>query len=106
MDITGLFGLLGMSSIGMTMFILGLLSKRLGAITHTPPFYKGLYVSATLVAVSVLIRLTNLLHSTDSTTLHDDPVWVLLYIGLPVVAVTLAVIVAWRYWSWLLAERA
>ena len=27
------------------------------------------------------------------------------YLGLPAIAVTMGVISAWRYWSWLLAER-
>jgi hypothetical protein len=37
--------------------------------------------------------------------LSNETGWVLLYNGLPALAVTLGLFVAWRYWSWLLAER-
>src|SRR5512135_3569141 len=105
MDGTGPFDLFGMASITVAILVLALLSKRLGAVTHTPRYYLGLYGSAALMAVSVLARLLNWLKRTDAANINSDPVWILLYIGLPAVAVTLGVIVAWRYWSWLLAER-
>jgi hypothetical protein len=99
---SGIFSLLGMISVIIAMIVLGLLSKRIGAVTHSPRYYIGLYVAAALMGISVLGRLVNWLQRVDP---NGDPGWILLYIGLPTVAVTIALISAWRYWSWLLAER-
>jgi chromate transport protein ChrA len=104
-DSTGLLDLFGMASIALAMIVLALLSKRLGAVTHTPRFYRGFYISAALMMAAVSARLLNWLQNTDPALINSDPVSILLYVGLPVLAITLAVIVAWRYWSWLLAER-
>lgn len=85
------------------MIILGLLSKRLGQVTRAPRYYIGLYIGAALMGISAFARLMNVNVPADS--LRADPLWVLLYIGFPALGVTLSVIVVWRYWSWLLAER-
>jgi hypothetical protein len=41
----------------------------------------------------------------DADTLINSIEWVLIYNGLPALAVTIGVYLGWRYWSWLLAER-
>jgi hypothetical protein len=102
---TGIFSVLGIVSIVLAMVILGHLSKRLGAVTHTPRYYIGFYGAAALMGISAVVRLLDWLRGVDLSSLNSDPGWILLYIGLPALAVTLAVITAWRYWSWLLAER-
>lgn len=96
---------LGMGSVAALMLILALLSKRLGSVTRTPRYYIGLYASSVLVIISVLMRLWNMIQGVSAADLSRDPTWVVIYIGLPALAFTIAVIVAWRYWSWLLAER-
>ena len=56
--------------------------------------------------ISLLARLLNIGHGdTFADSLGESPVSVILYVGLPSVAITIGLIVAWRYWSWLLAER-
>jgi hypothetical protein len=102
---TEIFSVFGIVSIVLAMVVLGRLSKRLGAVTHTPRYYIGFYTAAALMSISVLVRLFDWLRKADLSSLNSDPGWILLYIGLPALAVTLAVITAWRYWSWLLAER-
>lgn len=87
---------------GMALVVIGLLSRRLGEATRAAPYHIGFYVAAGLVLVSVLARLFNLLFVPATV---DDPLWIALYSGLPALAVTIGVFVAWRYWSWLLAER-
>jgi hypothetical protein len=88
------------------LVILGLLSRRLGRVIRTPPYYLGFFVGAGLIAVTVLARILNIGRGAgEAATLRDNPLWVILYIGLPAIALTLSVVVAWRYWSWLLAER-
>ncbi|MBC7812502.1 MAG: hypothetical protein H7175_15215 [Burkholderiales bacterium] len=94
----------------VTLVVMGLLSKRLGSSTQTPPYYVGFYISALMVIGGVVVRLLDFI-SVQGNALalreaHPDTVLrVLLYNGLPALGVTIGVIVAWRYWSWLLAER-
>jgi len=105
-DWAGLFGLLGLISIGVALLVMGLLSKRLGSVTRAPRYYFGCYVAALMIAVSVLARLLNVGRGVEAVAeLNRDLGWVLLYNGLPALAITLGLFVAWRYWSWLLAER-
>jgi hypothetical protein len=105
-DWGGLFALIGPLSIAIAMTVMALLSKRLGSVMRTPRYYLGFYVAAGLMATSVLARLLNIGRGTDiADTLGQNPVSVLLYVGLPAIAITLGLVAAWRYWSWLLAER-
>jgi hypothetical protein len=105
-DWSGLFGLLGLFSIGSALVVMGLLSKRLGSVTRTPRYYLGFYLAAVMIAVSVLARLLNVGRGIEAAAdLNQEMGWVLLYNGLPALAISLALFVAWRYWSWLLAER-
>jgi len=99
----GLFALVGLFSIVVALVVLGLLSRRLGQVTRAPRYYIGFWLSAALLLVSLIYRLFNLLQS--HIPLPDDPGAVILYIGLPF-ALTISLIIAWRYWSWLLAERS
>jgi hypothetical protein len=87
------------------MIILGALSKRLGKVTRAPRYYLGFYIAAGFMGLSVLARFINVSRGVAGDRLQEDPLWVLLYVGFPAMAMTLGVIVAWRYWSWLLAER-
>jgi hypothetical protein len=106
-DWGGLFGLLGLISIGVAMVVMGLLSKRLGSVTRAPRYYLGFYLAAMMIAVSVLARLLNVGRGVEFVAdLHGDMGWVLVYNGLPALAISLGLYVAWRYWSWLLAERS
>lgn len=106
MDWMGLLGLLGSISVAIALVVLGLLSKRLGSVTRTPPYYFWFYVAAGLMLVSIFARLVNLGHGSETAaTLIQDEILILLYAGLPAIAITLGLVVAWRYWSWLLAER-
>lgn len=105
-DWLGIFAVIGTLSIGVALLVLGALSRRLGRVTRSKAYYVGFYVSALMVAVGVVARLMNLSDSVASIAdLHHNIVWVLLYHGVPAVGVTLGVMIAWRYWSWLLAER-
>ena len=106
MDWSGLLSTIGSLSIGLALFVLGKLSYRLGTITHARPQYRGLYVAALLVWIGGAVRLISVL---DQSLIAPDstfrPLITLLWKGLPALGVTLGVMVAWQYWSWLLAER-
>jgi uncharacterized membrane protein len=107
LDWMGLLGVIGCVGIGVALLTLGLLSKRLGKVTRTPRYDLGFYLAALLMAISGLARLLNSARGPDvAAALSDDPLWVFLYTGLPGIAITLSLVICWRYWSWLLAERS
>ncbi len=106
MDWGGFLGVVGPVSITILFVILGLLSRRLGRVTRTAPYYYGLYLAAALMAISTVARLVNLGRgSAAATALRGELGGVIIYTGLPALSVTIGVFVVWRYWSWLLAER-
>jgi hypothetical protein len=93
-------------SICVLLSVLTALSRRLGMVTQAPPYYRGFYLANVLVMAGLLIRLWNLLQNTPVDLSQDQNwVWIVIYNGLPAFGVTLGLAVAWRYWSWLLAER-
>jgi hypothetical protein len=105
-DWTGLVGVVGPTAVVVALVVLGSLSKRLGSVTRTPRYYRGFYIAAALMLVSIIARVVNIGRGvSEAAYLSESPTWVLFYIGFPAVAYTLSVVIAWRYWSWLLAER-
>ena len=100
LDWLRLLGLIGPLGIFVMLVVLGLLSKRLGSVTRTRPYYIGFYVSAVLIGISILARLM------DANPTAGGLTAVIFYVGVPGLAVIIGVIVAWRYWSWLFAERS
>ena len=96
-----LLSLFGPLAIMLALVILALLSQRLGAVTKRPPLYRWLYASVVLVGLSLIVRLLNL---NTPETLGDDYSTLMLYDILLALGLGLAVLVAWRYWSWLLSE--
>lgn len=99
-------GLFGYGAIAVAMIVLGRLSQRLGSVTHARPYYLGLYVAAGLVMISIVVRLLFITRPDISLGAEEQNlVYTLLNVGLPAIAVTLALVVTWYYWSWLLAER-
>jgi len=103
MDVSSLLGLLGPISIMGTLIVVGLLSRRLGEQTKAKPFYLGFFAAAILVLISITAQFLDLiLHFPHTNT---AVLWIVMDDGFPAIAVTVGVIFAWRYWSWLLAER-
>jgi len=101
-----LIGLLGWSGIAVMLIALGLISRRLGLATRAKPYFYGFFAAAALLFTSVIMQALNLLLGLMSSAEQAVSYgWVLAINGLPALAVTLALYVAWRYWSWLLAER-
>jgi len=98
-DLPALLGALMPLSLAVCILILARLSKRLGAVTHTAPGYRWLYLSAVLTASGTLIRLLAIDQPalTESLAIADN-----LVLGL---GLLLSIVVAWRYWGWMLSER-
>ncbi len=102
-ELIDLAGLLAPLSMSMMLFTLGLLSRRLGRVTHAPPYFRGFYSAALLILLGLLVRGLRLV---DAHALPRSEWWGILYNGCIALGLTLGVIFAWRYWSWLLAERS
>ncbi|MCU0511035.1 MAG: hypothetical protein MUE40_00525 [Anaerolineae bacterium] len=97
--------IIGQGAVIALLLLLARLSQRLGTVTHARPHYRGLYVAALLVAAGLLGRLYYLTLPPSTTTLNQNLVYIILCDGLPALGVTLALVITWYYWSWLLAER-
>lgn len=105
MDIGGLLAGAGFLGLSLGLWVLARLSRRFGAVTRAPRYYVGLYAAALVVALSGLGRMTLATLAPVQALRGDDPLLTLLLVGLPAIGVSLAAIIGWRYWSWLLAER-
>jgi hypothetical protein len=92
-----LLGAVGPASVSMALIVSGLLSQRLGAVTKMPRYYRWFFVAAGLVAISALARLLGM-GGADSTLS-------LVYTVSFALGVTVGLVVAWRYWSWLFGEQ-
>lgn len=99
---------LGPLALAIVFIIMGLLSRRLGRVTRSQPYYIGYFVAAALVAVSVFVLLMlNVEPGIDKPVDLSRRAEVFVFLVLlPALAVSIAAYVSWHYWSWLLAERA
>ncbi len=102
MNVLTLLGLCGPASIIVALVVLALLSQRLGAVTKRAPLYRWFFVSIALIGISVVTRLVSL--GAPDTTNRDYGTITLDDIALAA-GLSIAVIITWRYWSWLLSER-
>jgi hypothetical protein len=92
-----LLGVVGPASIAFALCIIGLLSQRLGAVTRMPPYYRWFFVAAGFAGISTVCRLLSIRAELE--------VLGLIYTTSLAVGVTVAVVPAWRYWSWLFVEQ-
>lgn len=101
-----MLGIVGLLALGSAFMVLARISYRFGLVMHSRPYYYGLVIGGVLMwggAFSRLIFLTGGLASFGN--LYQNSVYTLLSDGLPALGVTLGLLSAWHYWSWLLAER-
>lgn len=99
---TTLFGAVGPLAVVTMLVIMAQLSRRLGEVTSAPPYYIGLLLGAVLVGLGGVMRL---IVGFGGERLPAWSGWPLVVHGLHALGLTLGVVAAWRYWSWLLAER-
>jgi hypothetical protein len=101
-----ILSMIGPVGLAVMMTVLGLLSKRMNDTTRGTAYFRWFFVAAALLIVSALARLVGgVLGLQQDPGLANRVDWVLLYVGLPALAVSIALRTAWHYWSWLLAER-
>jgi hypothetical protein len=91
-------------AVAFAMLVMAELCRRLGMAMRAPRYYVGFYAAALMMVISGGARYFTVLVPPPP---GDAEWWRLALLnGLPALAMTLAVMLAWRYWSWLLAERA
>ena len=102
-------GVIGLAAVAYLLYIFANLSRRLGAVTKMPPYYRGFYVAIGLLTISILARVTlnsMVLAPELSTGIVSTPSFSLIFYQIPfVLAVVIGVALAWRYWSWLFKEK-
>ncbi len=102
-------GAVSLLSIIYTFYILANLSRRYGEVIRMPPHYRGFYFAIGLVVVALsshLLRDMVILDPEQEQALLNNDWFYLLAFYLPLaLAITLAIIIAWRYWSWILKEQ-
>lgn len=102
-------GVIGLVAVAYMLYIFANLSRRLGAVTKMPPYYRGFYVAIGLLTISILARVT--LNSVAlapelSTGIVSAPFFSPVVYQIPfVLAMVISVALAWRYWSWLFKEK-
>jgi hypothetical protein len=100
---------MGLVAVAYMLYILANLSRRLGAVTKMPPYYRGFYVAIGLLTISILARVT--LNSVAlapelSTGIVSTPLFSLVAYHLPnALAMAISIVLAWRYWNWLFKEK-
>lgn len=107
--LTAPLGSLSLLAIIYAFYILANLSRRYGEVIRMAPYYRGFYVAMGLVAMAFLSHLMQdmviLAPDQGPAFLSDDWFHLLTYYVPLVLAVSVAIGVTWRYWSWILKEQ-
>jgi hypothetical protein len=92
-----------------TFLLLARLSRRLGAVTHAPPHYRGFYLSLALGGVGLLahfLRASTLYAPAGLFPLLEDERFYLWTHHLALcLSALIAMAVTLYYWGWLLREH-
>lgn len=107
--LTAPLGSLSLLAVIYVFYILANLSRRYGEVIRLPPYYRGFYVAIGLISLAFIAHLVHdnvfLAAEQQSSPLNDDWFYLLTYYLPLALAVTLAIGIAWRYWSWILKEQ-
>jgi hypothetical protein len=108
--LTAPLGSLSLLAIVYAFYIMANLSRRYGQVIRLPPYYRGYYAGIVLICLAFvghLMRDSAILAPPGQgpRLLRNDTFYLIVY-HLPLaLAVTLAIGVSWRYWSWILKEQ-
>lgn len=107
--LTAPLGSLSLVAVIYALYILANLSRRYGQVIRLPRYYRGFYGSMAFFGVafvSHLIQDSVIIAPEQAPSLLTNDWFYLFTYYLPLaLAVTLAIGVAWRYWSWILKEQ-
>jgi chromate transport protein ChrA len=101
-----LLGVAAPVALMIMLWVMAQISRRFGEVTHRPPIYRGFYVSIGLLVFPLVVRVLAVgLTEENRADLGGNSIGALVH-DLPLIAaITLALIVAWRYWGWLIYAR-
>jgi hypothetical protein len=104
-----LLGALGTLSILILIYILAKLSERFGAVIKMRPRYRYYYVALVFLLIGwiaqLLVMAVNLMPANIQDALNSAWFLLLAYYLPITIGVTIGLVITWRYWSWLVAER-
>lgn len=105
-SLTTLLSVIAPLALMILLWVVAQISRRFGEVTHRPPIYRGFYVAMGLLLGPLVMRVVAVgLTEEDRAELGGNTIGTLLH-DLPLAAaITLSVIVAWRYWGWLIYAR-
>jgi chromate transport protein ChrA len=90
----------GLIAVAVMLYILAMLSRRLGAVTKMKPYYRGFYLA---MAGVIFALVSTLLRQSDADA--DLSVYVFVYYLPLILSGLISLVVAYRYWGWLFRER-
>jgi hypothetical protein len=106
--ITAPLGAIGLLAIAYLCLLFGNFSRRLSAVTKMKNHYRWFPVAGILIAVaatSQAIRSTAALAREAPRFLNELPFAVFSFYLPLIVGVTLALVLVWYYWGWILKEK-
>jgi hypothetical protein len=107
--LTAPLGSLSLLAVIYMYYILANLSRRYGQVIRLPPYYRGFYVGMGLICVAFLSHLVQdtliIAPEQAPSLLTSDWLYLLTYYIPLALAVTIGIVVAWRYWSWIGKEQ-
>lgn len=90
----------------VSLWVLAQISRRFGEVTHRPPLYRGFYAALVLLFFPFVMRLLAIgLSDGENVRLGSNSLEALAHDGPAALSVTLAVVIIWRYWGWLVYAR-
>ena len=106
--VAAVLGSAGLVSAIYITLIMARLSRKLGAVTKMRSYYRGFYISAVFLVVSLVayfLKTSVLLASEQAPALLNSDLFYLLTYHLPfAVGTSISLAVTLRYWDWLLKE--
>ena len=90
----------------ISLWVIAQISRRFGEVTHRPPIYRMFYIAMALLILPVGMRLLGIsLTEQEQQDAGGNSIEALLH-DLPIaLSLVLALVIAWRYWGWLVYAR-
>lgn len=105
----GLAGSLGLLAVISTILTLAAFSQRIGEVRKMPPLYRGYYLGVACLGLALFVRVLRisvLLAAPEGLAFLANDWFYLFAYHLPLaLGLTVSLVIAWRYWGWLLHER-
>lgn len=88
------------------LWVMAQISRRFGEVTHRPPIFRWYYVAISLLIAPLAVRVVAVgMPDTDRADLGGNTVGAMFHDIPLALAITLGIVIAWRYWGWLIYAR-